>query len=201
MKKINIPRITWVSSIFIVLIITLLLIVQYKIKYEYLNYNYLYFYECDNNLCVSETADNSKLIYSKYECGYENCPKFRKKISDNYIILQKDNKYILFDYKNSKVISDKYENYHIINNDYIIVTINNKKGIIDKNNTLITNTIYDQIGYKTNEYLSGFSLHNIIVKRDNLYGIISYKTGTIIEEVKYKEEEINTLLDIIKKDI
>lgn len=199
MKKINIPRIIWVSSIFIVLIIILMLIINYKINYQYLSYNYLYFYECDSNLCVSEAKDSSSLIYSKYECGYESCPKYKKILHDNYVILEKDNKYILYNYRSAVVVSDTYEDYELINDNYIIVTNNKKKGIINTENNLIVDTIYDEIGYQNDEYLSGFNLNNIIVKKDDLYGIISYKNGDIIEDIKYKETEVNTLLDMIKK--
>lgn len=198
MKKINIPRIIWISSIFIILILILISIINYKINYQYLSYEYLYFYECDNNLCVSQTNDYNKLTYSKYECGYESCPEFIKNLEDNFVVLEKDNEYILYDYRNSKIISTNYQNYDLINNNYIIVTQKNKKGIINTNNNLIVDIIYDEIGIKE-EYLKGYNLNNIIVKQDDLYGIISYKNGNIIEEIKYKEEEINTLLDIIKK--
>lgn len=198
MKKINIPKTIWISSIFIILIIILISIINYKINYQYLSYEYLYFYECDNNLCVSQTKDVGKLIYSKYECGYSSCPEFIKNLEDNFVVLKKDNKYILYDYRNSKTISDNYQNYELINNNYIIVTLKTKKGIIDRNNQLIVDTIYDEIGVKE-DYLKGYNLNNIIVKDDDLYGIISYKNGSIVEEIKYKEDKINTLLDIIKK--
>ena len=198
MKKINIPRIIWISSIYILLIIVLLSVMKYKINYEYLSKNYLYFYECENNLCVSQIKENH-LIYSEYECGFEECPEYLKQIDDtNYVILSKDNKYILYNYRENKIISDDYENYEIFNNNYIIVEANNKMGIIDFNNKILVGIIYDEIGYRKNEYLSGYNLNNILVKKDNLYGIISYKNGEVIEEIKYKEEEINKLLEHLK---
>ena len=64
----------------------------------------------------------------------------------------------------------------------------------------ITDLIYDEIGIKNDEFLSGYNLVNIIVKQDNLYGIISYREGTVIEEIKYQDSEINTLLDLINKE-
>ena len=200
MKKINIPKITWVSSIFIFLIIILLSVMNYKINYEYLSKNYLYFYECENSLCVSQVKEDN-LIYSKYDCGYEECPEYSRQIEDsNYVILIKDNKHLLYNYRTSKLISDKYENYEILNNNYIIVKSNNKKGIINFKNEILIGVIYDEIGYKKNEYLSGYNLNNILVKKDGLYGIISYKTGEIVEEIKYKEDEINMLLDKLKNN-
>ena len=197
MKKINIPRVIWVSSLFLILIILLVLVMVYKINYEYLSYNYLYFYECDGGLCVSNVSDNKKLIYSMYGCGYDICPEYVKKIEDDYVILTKDNEYILYNYRTSNVISEDYDNYEFITNDYIIVSNNKKKGIIDINNNVITDTIYDDIGYRTDEYLSGYNLNEIIVKKDNLYGIISYKSGSIVENTKYSEEELNTLIEMI----
>ena len=91
MKKINIPRVIWISAIFLILILILLLVMNYKINYEYLSYDYLYFYECDGNLCISQVQDNSKLIYNKYSCGYEECPKYIKNLNDDYVILEKNN--------------------------------------------------------------------------------------------------------------
>ena len=197
LKKIS--RITWITSLFLILIITLILIAHYKINYEYLNYNYLYFYECDSNLCMSSVKDDSKLIYSEYKCGYDVCPSYLKKVKDDYVLLEKDKEYILYNYRTSSIISSDYEDYEFINSNYIIVTLNKKKGIINLKNEKITEIIYDDIGIKNNEYLSGYNLSNIIVKKENLYGIISFKTGEIVEEIKYKEDELNYLLDNIDK--
>lgn len=200
MKKINIPRIIWISSIFIILTLILFLVIKYKINYEYLNKNNLYFYECDSGLCISEVKDNKKLIYSKYECGYNTCPKYLKNIKEDYVLLEKDNVKTLYNYKKDKIISDQYEDYEFINSNYLIVMNKNKKGIIDINNNVITIPKYDEIGIKKEDYLSGYNLNNIIIKNNNLYGIISYKEGKIIEEIKYKEEEINTLIEILKNE-
>ena len=199
LKKINIPRITWVTSLFLILITILFLVAKYKIDYEYLSENYLYFYECDGVLCVSNAKDNSTLIYSKYECGFNSCPSYVKNINEDYVILNKDNEYILYNFRTSKVVSDKYEDYEFINNNYIIVTNKKKKGIITLKNNIITDTIYDDIGYRKNDYLEGYNLNNIIVKNSDLYGIISYKDGSVIEEIKYTEENIDTLLNLIKE--
>lgn len=38
-KKLNIPKIVWVSGIFIILILILYLVIQYKVKYEDFNSN------------------------------------------------------------------------------------------------------------------------------------------------------------------
>ena len=191
----KLPRIVWVTSLFLVLIITLILVIHYKVNYEYLNYNYLYFYECNSTLCMSNTKDNNNLIYSKYECGYDACPSFIKSLKEDYVILKKDKEFILYNYRTSTKISSDYEDYEFINSNYIIVTSNKKKGIIDKNNTKVVDTIYEDIGYKNEEYLLGYNLNNIIIKKDNLYGIISFKDGSIIEDIKYQTlEEVTSLL-------
>lgn len=197
LKKIS--RITWITSLFLILIITLLLIMHYKINYEYLNYNYLYFYECDGNLCMSNIKDSSKLIYSEYKCGYDSCPSYIKSIKDDYVLLKKDTEYLLYNYRTAAIISDDYEEYEFINSNYIIVTSAKKKGIINLQNEKITEIIYDDIGYKSDNYLSGYNLNNIIVQQNSLYGIISFKSGTIIEDIKYTESELSYLLDVINE--
>lgn len=199
MKRINIPRIIWVSSLFLILMSILFLVAKYKIYYEYLRKNYLYFYQCDNVLCVSNVKDNNSLIYSKYDCGYENCPSYIKNINEDYVILNKDKEYILYNFRKDKVINDKYEDYEFINNSYIIVSSKKKKGIITLDGKVLIDTVYDDIGYRKNEYLEGYNINNIIVKNNDLYGIISYKVGNIIEELKYTEENIDVLLNLIKE--
>lgn len=199
MKKVNISKIIWVSSLFLVLIIILLLIMNYKINYQYLSYDYLYFYECDDNLCVSQVRDNSSLVYGKYDCGYDECPKYVKSIQDGYVVLEKDKKKILYNYEKSKVISDSYDDYEIfINDDYIIVSLGDKRGIISSDNKVLAEVKYDELGYRNEGYLSGYNFNHILVKNGELYGIISYKDGKIIEEIKYKEEEIKILLEKLK---
>lgn len=200
MKKINIPKIVWILSIFLILIIILIAVMDYKINYEYKIKNKLYFYECDGNLCVTEVEDEEKLLYSKYECGYLECPVFKSQMDDNYVILEENDNSILFNYRQNKVISKNYNDYKFLNNNYIIVTKDNYQGIIDIDNNLTVMVSYDSLGYMKEEYLMGYNLNNIIAKKNNLYGIISIKNGTIIEEIKYKEEEIDTLLNIINNE-
>ena len=105
---------------------------------------------------------------------------------------------ILYDYRNSKIISDKYSDYKIFNDNYLIVSLNNKKGIINLKDEVILNVIYDDIGYMDGEYLKGYNIHHVIVKKDNLYGIVSYKDGKVIEDIKYSESDIYILLERIK---
>ena len=199
MNKINIPKIVWILSVFLVLIIILVAVMDYKINYEYKIKNKLYFYECDGNLCATEVEDEEKLLYSKYECDDE-CPVFKSQIDDNYVILEENDNSILFNYRQNKVISKNYDDYKFLNNNYIIVTKDNYQGIIDIDNNLTVMVSYDSLGYMKEEYLMGYNLNNIIAQKNNLYGIISIKNGTIIEEIKYKKEEIDTLLNIINNE-
>ena len=173
MKKLNIPRVIWVTSLFAILITILYLVAKYKIDYEFLRKNYLYFYQCDNVLCVSNVKDNNSLIFSKYDCGFEICPNYIKNINEDYVVLNKDKEYILYNFRQDKIINNNYEDYEFITNNYIIVKRNKKKGIIGLNGEILIDTIYDDIGYRKNDYLEGYNLNNIIVKNNNLYGIIS----------------------------
>ena len=89
-----------------------------------------------------------------------------------------------------KVISDSYEDYQVLSDKYIIVIQNNYKGMIDNDNNIIISTLYDDIGYYKDGVLIGYNLKNIIVKKNNLYGIVSMEDGKIVEKVEYKEEEV-----------
>lgn len=198
MRKINFAKITWISCLFLALTIILIMVMDYKIHYQYLEQTHLYFYECSGNLCVSEIKDDNKLLYSYYDCNFKTCPAYKKNLGDNYVLLEQNNKLILFDYRKNKIISNEYENYHFITEKYIIVTNKNKQGIIDNNGKIIVTPNYDEIGYKNGESISGYNFSWIIVKKNNQYGIISYTDGSIIEEIKYTEADINKLLEILK---
>ena len=126
MNRINIPRIIWISCLFLFLIIFLGIVVDYKVNYQYLKISNLYFYDCDNNLCVSETTTSDK-IYSTFSCGKNECPVYEKVIEEDYALLNYGDTSVLYDYKKGKTISKNYDSYEFINNKYIIVTKNNKK--------------------------------------------------------------------------
>ncbi len=200
-RKINIARIIWVSGIFLILIIILLLVMNYKINYQYLTKNYIYFYECTDQLCVTRVEDKEKLLFSTYDCGYEECPEYKKNISDDYAILEDENKYILYNYKKSKVVSDTYEDYEFIDTQHIITKKGNLYGIIDTSGKEIIKPTYDEIGLHNNEYLSGYNMELIITKKNDKYGIISYKSGKIVEEFKYTNNDLNELITYIQKEI
>ena len=198
-RKINIPRIIWVTGLFALLIVILLMIIDYKVNYEYLEKKFLYFYDCSGSVCTSQVNSgfSKDILYSTYECDYEVCPELKKVLNDDYVMLQKDKKNILYDYKNNKIISDSYENYYPINDKYFIVTLNKYQGMIDSSNNILISISYDELGYKKDELLIGYNTEKIIAKKKDLYGIVSIKTEEVLEKFNYKEEDINTLLEII----
>ncbi len=202
MKRHNFGRILWVTSLFLLLIEILLMVMDYKINYQYLTKNELYFYECEGNLCVSEAQEKKNLVYSKYNCGKKECPFYKRSIDNSYVILEynNSNKTLLFNYRTGKMVSNSYEDYTIINQNRFIVTLNKKQGIIDGTGKIIVPIIYNQIGIMNDNLLQGFNFQNIIVKKDEQYGILSYETGTIIEKVEYHESDLNLLLERLKKE-
>lgn len=199
-RKINIPKIIWISSIFALLITILIMVMDYKINYEYSDKtsNKLYFFKCDNEVCVSEANNLKKELYSEYNC-YTICPKYKGTINEKYALLKNSTGYILYNYLEGIKIAEDYDEYKFINDNYIIVTKNNKEGVIDINSTKTIDTNYTQIGYYKNKNLIGYNTQNIIVKSGDTYGIINYKTGEIVEEIKYKSNEIDSLLKIINE--
>ncbi len=202
MKKQKMGRILWVSSLFLLLITILFMVMDYKINYQYLEEKNLYFYECDGTLCVSNTKEEKNLIYSKYNCGENDCPSYQKNLDDNYVLLSEKNSsnLILWDYREGKQVSNQYENYYRLDTNHFIVSKNKKQGIIDKDSKIIVPLIYDEIGILENNLITGYNFENIIVKKEKKYGIISYQTGTIIENIEYDDASLNTLIEKLKNN-
>lgn len=197
-RKINVARIVWVVSLFLLLIVILLMVMDYKINYQFLKHDYLYFYECEETICVTNVKDNSKKLLSKYDCEYENCPSYKKTISDEYALLEKDTTNILYNYKKNTIISTDYDDYEIIAGKYIIVKSNELYGVITTDNKVIISPTYNEIGLHNNNYLTGYNEELIIAKKKDKYGIISFKTGEIKEEFKYSEDKLQELIDSMK---
>ena len=200
MKKINIARKVWILSIFLILIVILIAIIDYKVHFEYLANNSLYFYDCSGNLCVTEVKNDNHLLYSKYQCGYEECPIFKSELDDNKVLLENDDKTILFDYRLGNVISSDYDNYQILNSNFLIVTRNQMQGIIDIDNNQTVAVNYDQLGIIREDYLTGYNLNAIIAKKNEKYGVISIKDGTIIQEFVHEETELENLLQFLQEN-
>lgn len=174
------------------------MVMDYKINYQYLNHNYIYFYECSGNLCVSTIEDNQKLLFSAYDCGYDDCPSYKKDISDDYVLLEGNDGNILYQYRKNMVVSKDYDDYEFIDNHYIIVKIHGLYGVIDLDNTVVIKPVYDEIGIHSNGYLTGYNINSIIVKKNDKYGLLSYKDGKMIEEFLYTDENLEELVAFLK---
>lgn len=198
-KKFNIYRVVWISCLFLLLIVILIMVMDYKINYEYQNKTSkkIYFYDCGEEICTTEVKDNIKKEYSTYDCWYESCPTFKGTINKDFALLKEDTSFILYNYKTGNTITSGYDSYTFINNEYIIVTKDTKDGIININDDITVDLIYEQIGYFENDLLVGYNSSNIIATKNGKYGIISYKDGTIIEEFKYEETQIQEVLNKI----
>ena len=199
-EKRNWARIVWVTALFLLLIVILLMVMDYKINYQYLSANELYFYECGDDLCVMEVVDNDKLMYSKYDCGKDECPVYRKRLDDNYVFLEQDGDVFLYDYREGVMISKDYDDYIVLSNSYFIVKNGDYYGIIDKDDNLVLGCDYEELGYYVNNYLSFYNTEYILGKKDGKYGIVSYKDGSVLEEFNHGEEDLDSLLGILKKD-
>lgn len=194
-KGLNIYKGIWVSCIFLFLIVVLVMIMDYKINYEYLEEKVLYFYNCDGEICTTEVEASGLDLYSKYECRYDLCPKYEKVINNDYVLLSdEDGNYELYNYKSGEIVSAGYDSYYFIDSNYIVVAKNGKQGIIDVNDNVVVKLIYDEIGCYNGDVLYGYNLEYIVAKKDDKYGIISFKTGEIKENFSYSETKLEELL-------
>ena len=98
--KFNVPKIIWVSCLFLELIVILIMVMDYKINYQYTNdkETKLYFYDCSGELCTSEVKNNSKKLYSVFDCWYTICPVYKKIINEDYALLEEAESLILYNY-------------------------------------------------------------------------------------------------------
>ena len=190
MKKINWWKLVWVLGVYIILGLILYLVIEYKVKWESLDTNkYLYFYDCESKLCTSTTKVGS--YYSRYT--YKKDSPYIVNYDDETTIINDNGKYLVYDYKNDKVVSDSYDWYeYLYYNDgvYFIVKSNNKTGIIDEQGSMIVNNIYDSI------VLSGNMLK---VRNDNLYGLLDSDFNNYLD-IEYQYVEVNGENIIIEKD-
>ena len=190
MKKINWWKLVWVLGVYIILGLILYLVIEYKVKWESLDTNkYLYFYDCDNKLCTSTTNVGS--YYSRYT--YKKNSPYIVNYDDDTVIINDNGKYLVYDYKNDKVVSDSYDWYEYLlynNNTYFIIRGNNKVGIIDNQGSVIVNNIYDNIA------VSGNMLK---VSNNSLYGLLN-SDFSIYLDLEYQYVEVNGENVIIEKD-
>lgn len=200
LKKKSIAKAIWIFSIFIELILILIIVIDYKVNFQYLTKNKLYFYDCKGLLCVSEIKNDQNLLYSYYDCGNDLCPNYEKDLNDTYAILKENNLNYLYNYREGKIISKEYDEYQVLNNENFIVTKNGMQGLIDVDNNLIIEIVYEQLGYNDNNQFVGYNSSQIIAKKDNKYGVISYKTGEIVIPFTETIDTIDKLLTIINNN-
>ena len=209
MKKNNLLKIGWIIGMYLILVITLYLVVSYKVKWEDKDLNtYLYFYNCNNDVCTSNIKQDN--YYGSIMCKNDVCPYITEK-NGNYLVLTANNKQLLYDYKDDKIINEKYTTYKLTSDNNYIVSKNNKYAVINTENEilfdftdkLITDYKYDYISYRENGRYGIINAKNnidipatyeeIILIDANLYGyleeekyyIASYDTEIPVKSSSY----------------
>lgn len=213
MKNNNLWKVIWIIGIYAILVVILYLVVKYKVKWEYLDLNkYLYFYNCSNELCTSQNEPVTS-YYNRLLCEDEKCPSI-KEINDNHtVILSNENHSWIYNYYEDKLINNNYHDYHYLSNGFYSVTNDkNKQGIINLDNQVIVEPLYDAIiefkdnlfVYKDNgkygikgvgdvyfdvspQYQMAMLINNkyFAYLEDNKYNIVSYESMQVVKTYNY----------------
>ena len=176
MKKINnIWKIIWLVGVYVILLLILYLVVTYKVKWEDRDLNkYLYFYDCSGELCTTDY--NIKQYYASIMCPNKECP-FIKETRGDFVILSNNEKEYLYNYRDKKVVSDKYLTYSFASSDnYYIVSDESKMyGIIDGEGNVVVDVSYEYIS----DYYDGY----IAFTANEKYGIFNKEKKIDIDPV------------------
>lgn len=197
----------WVGGIFLTLITILIMVMTYKIKYEdSIYYRYLYFYDCNSDLCSTtkhkKIKDKSK-IFSVYK--YIRKEPTIRKLNNKYVMVHDNDGYVLFDYIESKVISKKYKDYEVIENENVLFIASNNESKYG----IINNEGNQMVGFNYEFIKNSYNKNMIVVKKDGKYGIISLSTqyqvfDNIYDDLYIFEDAIVSIkdnkLEIIDKD-
>ena len=193
MKKNNIWHITWIVSMYAVLITILFLVITYKVKWEDRDLSkYLYFYNCGRELCTTENT--VKEYIASIRCDKDICPTI-KDIKNSLVILNNNDKDILFDYKKNQNIDDSYKEYSFTTKDDYFIVKNDASlyGVINTSGDIAAE-------FQTKEIVDYID-NTVAYKKDNKYGIYTIgENATEIDATYDYIQLINNRIFIAKND-
>ena len=179
-KKNNVWRMTWIISLYAVLITILYLTVIYKVKWEDRDLNdYLYFYNCGSTFCT--TTNKVDNYYSNIRCDNDhNCPTIIDSQGSVVILRDKGKEYI-FNYLEGMVIDDNYQKYTFAsqNGYYIVADASNSYGVIDSQGDVVVSPKYALI--------KDFKDDLLVYQKDGLLGIRHANDENIKIEPSYSD--------------
>ena len=172
MKKNNLLRISWIIGIYATLVLILYLVVLYKVKWEGRDFNtYLYFYNCSNELCTS--TEEPETYYGQVVCNEDKCPHITSK-NGEYLVLTNNDKQMLYNYKQDKIINEDYKEYkQTSDSNYIVVDESGESAVINIAGELIQEFTTKRL----TDYKYGYSVY----KENGRYGIMSEANDIYIE--------------------
>ena len=161
-----------------------------KYENEVCDYKFKGKYVCENDYCEEPFSGQIHANYANYDEGIAL-------LTDEIYV---ENEYsipptlgFLYDFKNNKKISKKYDFYTIIyeNKDknkkyFLTIDENNKSGIMDNKGNIVASNIYTQIGITPFEDGINGQLDNIIVAiKDNKFGFLDIETGEELTDFEF----------------
>ncbi len=171
MKRNNVWHITWIISLYAVLITILYLVIVYKVKWENRDLSdYLYFYDCGSTFCT--TTNKIDNYYSNIRCDNHSCPTIIDSKS-GAVILRDNGKEYIYDYLNGKVINDNYQKYAFASQDnfFIVSDASESSGVINLDGDIIVPLEYSLI--------KDFKNNLVVYQEEGLLGIVSISDENI----------------------